>query len=44
MAPHPNETYATINLKTSATGTLQSTHDFWQNNNRGNFFINYQTN
>ena len=43
MAPHPNETYATINLKTSATGTLQSTHDFWQNNNRGNFFINYQT-
>jgi hypothetical protein len=44
LAVQPNATYAVINLKTSATSVLQDSHNFWQNNNRGNFFITYQTN
>ena len=43
IAVTPNTTNSFINAKTSGSGLLQDTVDFWQNNHRANFFITYYT-
>lgn len=42
IAINPNTTVANINTRSSASSLLQDTTDFWQNNNRANFFITYR--
>ena len=43
IAVTPNTTNTRINAKTSGSGILQDSANFWQNNHRAKFFITYYT-